>query len=728
MLFTVDNGEVCERRTRQRRTSPKAEFYRNTVVPQQSFSHPTMSTKRLLTVITLLLLLLPHQISASSCQFPGEIQGVWARQAVTGALGSLAPTSSLRAQGVTYSMVTIENARISGWGECAAKHNHRYILAERSRIGGPACHRCFHILVVSPNVVVATSQRDGGCYPTMDDAHRSCPETINHHHHEYIRDSQAPERETHRSKDEIRAEMERVRRVTEQIMLYKVKSNWGDESIAEVECPISGVFTFTYERGGVVGSHSRGIGGRGERGREAMCPHPTSEMSNCPYGFGLNLLYRDCAYGQPDQQTLQCLGGWRGAGGLHYMAVLDTSVKSSAGDTRPKYRCGVYHEETLTGRIHLAFSRDSTCETELYSPTEGYERYQLTSVPAPPLPHAVSSRPHCRFPHSLQGHWTTVMLDHDTLVFKDQRNLKRYTAVCVDDVGDGEHFIVFTRTHCGDSNYNCLWLKRRSANILEYMLGLYPNETLDSSLCDADKFGAQTSWNTVAKSELEGPTQCPLLGSFVGELPDAPGYCARLHSHCHKPDAMTYVVTDCADVTNAYEQRDYLCIGEWTEGDKIYGLTYRPDTHTHECFVGVKTEQGKVFIKEAGSVNGICGRGVRPEIMGMELVQEAECKSVEVSNTPGGDGAPSTSLPPSHRSTRHPPPPHGRPPWQRPQQQHDTITKSWKPITASPRWRTAGSDGGISLVSAACSVVPLMCCLLSLLLLQRTDYWTASIT
>ncbi|KAF2345160.1 hypothetical protein FHG87_024084 [Trinorchestia longiramus] len=84
------------------------------------------------------------------------------------------------------------------------------------------------------------------------------------------------------------------------------------------------------------------------------------------------------------------------------------------------------------------------------------------------------------------------------LFTQDLRNLKRNTAVCVEDVGDGEKFIVFTRTHCGDSSYNCLWLKRRSANILEFMLGLYPNTTLDSSLCDVGKFGDQTTWNTVA--------------------------------------------------------------------------------------------------------------------------------------------------------------------------------------------------------------------------------------
>ena len=32
-------------------------------------------------------------------------------------------------------------------------------------------------------------------------------------------------------------------------------------------------------------------------------------------------------------------------------------------------------------------------------------------------------------------------------VLQDQRNLKRYTASCVRDEGDGERFVVHTRTH-----------------------------------------------------------------------------------------------------------------------------------------------------------------------------------------------------------------------------------------------------------------------------------------
>ncbi|KAF2352030.1 hypothetical protein FHG87_017218, partial [Trinorchestia longiramus] len=131
-------------------------------------------------------------------------------------------------------------------------------------------------------------------------------------------------------------------------------------------------------------------------------------------------------------------------------------------------------------------------------------------------------------------------------------------------------------------------------------------------------------------------------------------------------------------------ERDYRCIGEWTEGDKIYALTYRPDTHTHECFVGAETPDGRVFIREAGSVPGLCERGVQPHIMGMELKQKADC-SEEPLPTPTG----TYPLPPSRGPQRHPSPP-AMPPWHRDKQQG--TTKPWKPITAPPHRRTSGSS------------------------------------
>ncbi|XP_042219075.1 uncharacterized protein LOC121864161 isoform X2 [Homarus americanus] len=88
------------------------------------------------------------------------------------------------------------------------------------------------------------------------------------------------------------------------------------------------------------------------------------------------------------------------------------------------------------------------------------------------------------------------------------------------------------------------------------MLGLYPRENFDVSLCDVGKFGDMTSWITQGKSLLEEPTTCPIVGNYAGELPDAPGYCAQLYSDCETPQLMYYTVGDCRNTSNVYEHED----------------------------------------------------------------------------------------------------------------------------------------------------------------------------
>ncbi|KAF2349899.1 hypothetical protein FHG87_019345 [Trinorchestia longiramus] len=180
-------------------------------------------------------------VQGSQCQFPGDIQGDWATQAITDRLDPLT-TESLKPLGVTYSRVTIAHTSVSGWGNCVHRHKRHYVLAQGSGSGGPLCHRCFHLLVVSPNVVVVTSKRGGTCYPSVERARASCPEVLNHQHHEYLKDEDnalynTRRHETQLSDTELRAQLEAIRKQNELQMLYKVKSSWGDESIAEVECP-----------------------------------------------------------------------------------------------------------------------------------------------------------------------------------------------------------------------------------------------------------------------------------------------------------------------------------------------------------------------------------------------------------------------------------------------------------------------------------------------------------
>ncbi|MPC67653.1 hypothetical protein E2C01_061831 [Portunus trituberculatus] len=104
------------------------------------------------------------------------------------------------------------------------------------------------------------------------------------------------------------------------------RSVWGDKEVRVVGCPFDGRYTFTYQRAG---------------GAEGACPQPTSEISNCPLGFGYNVTYRDCSFSPvPISRGLQCLGSWLGEDNINYLAVRDTSATPDQPHL-PRFRCGV---------------------------------------------------------------------------------------------------------------------------------------------------------------------------------------------------------------------------------------------------------------------------------------------------------------------------------------------------------------------------------------------------
>lgn len=579
------------------------------------------------------------------CYFPGELQGVWETQVTSE--GGAGGGGRGAAPFLSYQSITIHSDSVQEWGLCWERLDSTVILADST--GASQCFRCVSVRLVAPQVLQVWTPGLQTCYTTKEAAYQTCP--------------------THAEIAEKRATL---------LMLYKSRSVLGEKEVRVVGCPFDGRYTFTYERAG-------GAGG--------ACPQPTSEMSNCPLGFGYNVTYRDCSFSPvPISRGLQCLGSWVGEDEISYLAVRDTSATPDQPHL-PRFRCGMFKEEAGTARVYLALSNDTTCTNGLYSPTSGHETYILTSVPAPPLPPIVSASS-CAFPRSLQGHWHHTYVGSDTALFRDYINHKTYSVSCIEDMNDGERFLVYARTHCGEWSYNCFWMKRRSANILEHMLGRYPKETLDRTLCDPRNFGDKTSWITQGKSLVVEPTSCPIVGRYTGELPDASGICAELYSDCASPKYMSFTVAECRNTSAVYEQREYQCLGQWTEDKRIYALTFRRDIRTYECFVGVILPDGTVFIKEAESEAG-CSRNVQPEVLGMKLSKLEEC--------PDSSRQPFTSIPQSsQRSASSRPTP--RP------------TKPWKPITGRPRARGSGGGGTTSpSISLLClSILALIASLRSL--------------
>ncbi|XP_045102880.1 uncharacterized protein LOC123499210 isoform X2 [Portunus trituberculatus] len=439
------------------------------------------------------------------CYFPGELQGVWETQVTSE--GGAGGGGRGAAPFISYQSITIHSDAVQEWGTCWERLDSTVILADST--GASQCFRCVNVRLVAAQVLQVWTPGLQTCYTTKEAAYQTCP-----------------------TPDQI------VQKRATLLMLYKSRSVWGDKEVRVVGCPFDGRYTFTYQRAG---------------GAEGACPQPTSEISNCPLGFGYNVTYRDCSFSPvPISRGLQCLGSWLGEDNINYLAVRDTSATPDQPHL-PRFRCGMFKEEAGTARVYLALSNDTTCTNGLYSPTNGHETYVLTSVPAPPLPPIVSASP-CAFPRSLQGHWHHTYVGSDTALFRDYINHKTYSVSCIEDMNDGERFLVYARTHCGEWSYNCFWMKRRSANILEHMLGRYPKETFDRTLCDPRNFGDKTSWITQGKSLVVEPTSCPIVGRYTGDLPDSSGICAELYSDCASPNYMSFTVAECRNNSVVYEQ------------------------------------------------------------------------------------------------------------------------------------------------------------------------------
>lgn len=444
------------------------------------------------------------------------------------------------------------------------------------------------------------------------------------------------------------------------------------------------------------------------------CQEPVSELSNCPYGFGLGLRFKRCSFGELEI-NFQCLGDWIGHNGERYMALLDvqdsqsTTTLTTAGgvgiingaERRPRYRCALYKEDPETSKMYVALSSDSTCTNDLRSPKEGYETLVLTSIAPPPLPFEVSTSS-CRFPSWAHGQWQDAYVEDDTLIYKDLRNFKTYTLKCmVDDKtlpDDQGRFVVYARTQCGDDFYTCLTVEKRGVNVMEFQLGAETSTSYNQSLCQNEKFPQET-WVTQGRITVFSEEACPISGEYTGVIPDAVGLCAKLYSDCRNPQRMFYSVSNCHNLSEVYEEREYRCLGKFTDRDLTYTYTERRDVLGYECFVGVIINDGELFIKEAGEH---CQRDVEPLRLGMKVTRQATCYTPRPSAKPNAIATAATSttnfntnMHPSvvdsngvHRPASSLPPHNGIQP---------TTIKTWKPVTDSPM----GSSGYRNVFSSS---------------------------
>ena len=132
------------------------------------------------------------------------------------------------------------------------------------------------------------------------------------------------------------------------------------------------------------------------------------------------------------------------------------------------YRCAQYSEDEYTGEIKFALSSDSTCTNHLRSPTEGYETMALRPTAQGPWPSHLTES--CELPEWVQGQWEYIHVQGGTVLLKDNRNFKTYTARCIKSRNE-EKFLLYARSHCGEEHYKCVWFKNRGINAIEFQVG-----------------------------------------------------------------------------------------------------------------------------------------------------------------------------------------------------------------------------------------------------------------
>nr|XP_045585186.1 uncharacterized protein LOC123747194 [Procambarus clarkii] len=529
------------------------------------------------------------------CYFSLEYQGTYATQSI------ISGGSDVR-----YLEVVIQADSIPIWGTCHRRLGNNVILYDTT--GGTDCVRCFHLEFRSRHILEVHNEGLRKCYTNEEAALQTCP-TV----------------------DDIR------NRQTREIMLYKTGTTEG-QALEPVYCPLDGRFHLTYNI---------------NDGRESAteCPEPSSTLANCPTGNSFTMDFHKCKFGD-FSKTYECLGDWEGTDGQRYLALHDpTALSAAAAGTDPpppRFRCAMYKkEEDGTGRVYLSLSFDSTCINKLHSAWEGYETLVLTPTqPKAPVSEVASAG--CTFPQWVQGQWENLRVEGNQATYTDLHTYKTFRVYCLDQEMAGL-VPVYTQTQCGDEAFTCLVMQERSSNVMEFQISPDVDARYKEGLCSSPASLTWDSWVTQGRVDRFRQSPCPVAGEYTGVIPDAPLLCAKLYSDCNNPEIMFYTVYSCSNRSEVMEEREYRCLGQWSETGVTYTYTERRDQANYECFAGVVVDDGEIYIMEAG-VN--CQRGLEVLSCGMKLVKQAPCLNDPV--IAPRPYQPSPTQPPWWNATRNP--------------------------------------------------------------------------
>ncbi|KAJ8679253.1 hypothetical protein QAD02_015040 [Eretmocerus hayati] len=530
----------------------------------------------------------------SGCYFSAEYQGEFVMQISSGnsignSRGNISPFDDGEPI-VQYSTLNITFNAIPVWGYCHKKIDDKVLLRDR-RGGYGECIRCFQLTRRSRNIIEVYSKDLNRCYTNETVAIESC------------------------------------KQLNSTAILYRT-SVYGGEKIRNEYCPIAGKYRFKYS----VNYDSDALEYNNAEAKDE-CIGFSSDLDNCPNGSLMHLKFKRCSFEDHDV-SFECLGSWPasnmkiGSDAPRYVALLDSrgapDFSGPVKRRRPRYRCGLYHVDSRTAKTYLSLSSDSSCTQNLYNSTHGYESLVLSKTTTQKkMPSYVISNL-ATFPQWAQGEWQETLIVNGTMTFNDLNGYKSFTFVTVDSNDETGRYIVFSRDQCEQEAYICLIMKQRSENVLEFTTGTVSSPVYQSFLCNDTNVSLDRSsavWWTLARLERTVESPCPITGQYTGQITDLPGMCAELSSNCNTRQVMYFKVYDC-NSGELYEERTYLCLGQWEEKGVTYSYTMRNDTGTNECFVGAIINDDEIYIKEAGDY---CIRNIDPRTEGMRLYKNGQC-------------------------------------------------------------------------------------------------------
>ncbi|XP_049865716.1 uncharacterized protein LOC126366593 isoform X3 [Pectinophora gossypiella] len=282
------------------------------------------------------------------------------------------------------------------------------------------------------------------------------------------------------------------------------------ENADPVNCPLTGPFSFTYNRG------------------HGDCKSPVSSIETCTEDSRLLLNYQACpdVHGSESAvEELECLATWK-EGSLRFL--VGKLHHNHATSNEDRYRCFVYEKTngiaSSAGKegpaspagveYRVAQSGDATCNG-LFSATEGSRTMALKRV-----------RFSCQFPSWMTFSHTWHTLDFSSNYTFYQRNATlRITNQTGADIkvycvnvkasspsGNSVALVAHWQHHCA-SRYVCVVLYRRDTYIAELQRG--SPTTRPDEACSPHHFNAVTApYVTLVASNPESK-ECPYSGKYT---------------------------------------------------------------------------------------------------------------------------------------------------------------------------------------------------------------------